>query len=171
MLVLLNGLPATGKSAIAEAVARALPAAWLSVDPIEAAMLRVGIDREHRSDVAAYEVAFVLADAQLATGQHAVVDAVNGYPPVQERWQDLAARHRAGLVVVHTHCSDPALHRARLEGRRRNLHGFPYEPSWADVEAMPATWYVPFPEPDLSLDAVEPLEGNVARAVALVCER
>jgi AAA+ superfamily predicted ATPase len=35
MLVVMTGLPGTGKTAVAEAVARALPAPVFSVDPIE----------------------------------------------------------------------------------------------------------------------------------------
>lgn len=50
MLVVMTGLPGTGKSAVAEAVAKALCAPVFSVDPLEAVLLRAGIDREQRSD-------------------------------------------------------------------------------------------------------------------------
>ena len=65
ILVALTGLPATGKSAIADAIGRALPAPVFSVDPLEAVLNRAGITREHRSGHAAYDLAAMLAEAQL----------------------------------------------------------------------------------------------------------
>lgn len=44
MLIVLAGLPAAGKSAVVEDLGRSLPAAVLSVDPVEAALWRAGID-------------------------------------------------------------------------------------------------------------------------------
>jgi predicted kinase len=46
----MTGLPATGKSVIADVVAGALSAPVFSVDPLEAALLRLGITREQHSD-------------------------------------------------------------------------------------------------------------------------
>jgi predicted kinase len=69
MLVVMTGLPGTGKSAVAEAVAKALRAPVFSVDPLEAVLLRAGIDREQRSDTAAYDLAAALATSQLQLGQ------------------------------------------------------------------------------------------------------
>lgn len=40
------GLPGAGKSAVADALGRALDATVLSVDPVEAAMWRAGVGRD-----------------------------------------------------------------------------------------------------------------------------
>lgn len=165
-LVVMSGLPATGKSAIAHAVARARRWPWFAVDSLEATLLRRGISREQHSDIAAYDLALALAETQMRLGQGVVVDAVNGYPPVQEAWRLLGEACRTRVVVIATVCSDEALHRSRLEGRSRDLDGFIYEPTWEDLWSGYAEWYVPFPAPDLVLDAVESLDDNVARALA-----
>lgn len=55
------------------------PAAVLSVDPIEAALWRCGIERSFATGVASYEVATVLAENQLRLGHAVVADAVNSY--------------------------------------------------------------------------------------------
>ena len=171
MLVVFTGLPGTGKSAIAEAIARELGAPVFSVDPLEATLLRLGITREQRSDVAAYALAHTLADGQLARGQSAVIDAVNGVPAVREQWEALARRWDAPLVWIKTICSDEAAHRARVEGRNRGIEGFVHEPTWDDVEQVRATWYEPFAGEALVLDAVDPLDENISRALDRVGAR
>jgi predicted kinase len=61
MLIVMAGLPGSGKSAVADAVGRALNLPVLSVDPIEAAMCRAGIDRTQPTGLAAYVVAALCA--------------------------------------------------------------------------------------------------------------
>ena len=46
------GLPAAGKSAVAEDLARALDCAVLSVDPVKAAMWRSGVGRDQPTGLA-----------------------------------------------------------------------------------------------------------------------
>lgn len=57
------------------------------------------------------------------------------------------------------------MHRSRLEGRRRNLEGFVYEPTWEEVCSRP--FDIPT-LPHIELDAVIGLATNVARAIAYV---
>lgn len=66
MLVIMSGLPGTGKSAIAEAVAVALPAALVSADPIDVALARAGQPNDQGK--AGYEVMKAIARGQLALG-------------------------------------------------------------------------------------------------------
>lgn len=161
MLVLLSGLPGTGKSTIAQEVARRLPGSWLSVDPIESALLQSGIHPQQPTGLAAYVVAEALADAQLGLGQDVIIDAVNAVEEARVGWRRLAARHGTTLKIVECVCSDLALHRQRLESRKRNLPGL-REPTWPEVEQRRAT-FVPWPEPRLLIDTVRPLETLLAQ--------
>ena len=69
MLVVTAGLPAAGKSTIAEVVGNRLGLPVLSVDPIEAAILSAGIDAEQPTGLAAYLVAEAMAESVLADGE------------------------------------------------------------------------------------------------------
>lgn len=170
MLVVMTGLPGTGKSAIADAVAKALPAPVFSVDPLEAVLLRSGIDREQRSDIAAYDLAAARAASQLQLGQAAVVDAVNAWERLRRWFLGIAEPVGAPAVLIETICSDRRLHRDRFERRDRQIEGWAYEPTWRDVELRMFEYETSSLE-RLVLDAVEPLEENARAAIEYVAAR
>jgi predicted kinase len=162
MLIVVSGLPGSGKSALAGGIGLARAAPVLSVDPIEAAILRAGIERSFETGLAAYTVAEACADAFLAAGLDAVVDSVSSVEPARDMWRSLAARHGAPLRVIV--CSlDPAEARNRIAARQRSL-ALP-EPTEDDLRARAGEW-MPWPEPHLLLDSLEPPEVNLDRALA-----
>jgi predicted kinase len=163
VLVVLAGLPGSGKSALARPLARQLRAALVVVDLLEDAMLRAGVPAGYSTGLAAYLSAEVVADDALAAGVPVVVDAVNAVAPAREQWRALAARRGVPRAVVEVVCSEPAVHRGRLEGRSRGLAL--REPTWADVRARE---YEPWTEPVLRLDSMADAESNLAAALAHV---
>jgi predicted kinase len=165
------GLPGTGKSAIAEKIRERLGYPLISVDPLESAILSAGIDADQPTGLAAYLVAETLASTVLESGSSIIIDAVNAVNPAREQWVNLAARHGAALTFVEIICSDPAIHRERLEKRNRNLPHVS-EPSWHAVEQS-------LDEYDswtgqsavvarITLDSVNPLGANVEAALAFL---
>jgi predicted kinase len=161
-LIILSGLPGTGKSALAEVIAEPLGLPVFSVDPIEAALLASGIEHGFTSGLAAYNVCVTLAQNQLLRGRGVIIDAVNGVEPAKEMWRRLARALGLPLTVLECICSDPGHHRTRLTRRKRGL-GLP-EPSWRDVERRKAEW-VPWKEPVLVVDAMDALTVNAGRAL------
>ena len=162
MLVVVAGLPGSGKSTVAEGIGAALGIPVLSVDPIEAALLRAGIARSFETGLAAYLVAEACADAFLAAGLGAVVDAVSSVDEARAMWRDLAARHATALrVVVCSLDGDEAAR--RIAARRRGL-ALP-EPDPGDLAARATEWS-PWQGPHLALDSLQPAEANVERALA-----
>lgn len=133
ILVVMTGLPGTGKSAIADAVADHIGSPVFSVDPLEATLNRAGITRSAGSDRVAYDLVATLVERELGAGRSAVIDAVNGRQFLRDWWRRIAARHHAKALVVATCCSDSDLHRRRIETRVRDLDGFRYELTWRDV--------------------------------------
>lgn len=117
MLIVISGLPGTGKTTVAAALAARLGAAHLSVDPIEDALLGAGLPRTRETGVAAYEAVRVMAEQNLALGTSVVVDAVNDSEPARETWRTAAASVDAELVFVLLTLADRDEHRRRLEGR------------------------------------------------------
>jgi predicted kinase len=164
-LIVLSGLPATGKSAIADGIARARHVPVLSVDPIESAILRAGIPQTFETGLAAYLIALTLADRNLAAGLDPVIDAVNSVEQAKDWWRELAAKHAVELKIIECVVSDEGIHRTRLASRERGLASG--EPSWADVERRRAEW-TKWTEPHLILDAVDAAEVNLAKALDYV---
>ena len=164
MLVVLSGLPASGKSAIAEELGPRLPAAVLSVDPIEAAICRSGIPQSFETGLAAYEVAAALTESHLRLGLSVIADAVNSLEIAREMWRDAAEQSGAALRVIEVVCREPDVHRQRLESRERDLDGFP-EPTWVDVVARQDEWE-DWNEERLVIDSCQSLTDNVDRALA-----
>jgi len=92
-----------------------------------------------------------------------VIDAVNAVVEAKDWWRELADRFGVPLVVIETVCSDPELHRQRLESRSRVLGAFT-EPSWDAVVRRREEW-MDWTEDRLVLDAVRPIAENLARAI------
>jgi adenylate kinase family enzyme len=164
MWILLSGLPAVGKSALADELGHRLRLPVFSVDPIESAILRAGLAPTFETGLAAYLVVEALTNAQLGRGQGAIVDAVNSVDYAKKMWLQLGARHGDLPRIVECVCSDQALHRARLASRRRGLAPSFREPTWEDVERRRLE-YTAWTEPVLVVDSVAPLESNVERVV------
>jgi predicted kinase len=148
-LIVLAGLPGSGKSTVAEALARHLALPLFSIDPIEAAMWRGGVSRE-QTGIAAYVVAQTLAGEQLRLGHSVIVDAVNPVEAPRAAWRSLAAKYRADLKIIECVCADEAVHRRRIEARVRNIEGMP-EVTWPRVEARRRE-YETWTDPKLTLD-------------------
>jgi predicted kinase len=165
------GLPGTGKSAIAEKIRERHGYPLISVDPLESAILSAGIDADQPTGLAAYLVAEALASTVLESGSSVIVDAVNAVNPAREQWVNLAARHGAALTFVEITCSDPAIHRERLEKRNRNLPHVS-EPTWHAVEQSLDEydeWSGPSAEVDrITLDSVEALSVVVDKALSFI---
>ena len=148
-LIVLSGLPGSGKTVLAEALSRALSVPILSIDSIDAAMWRAGLIRTE-TGVAAYEVAQALADENLRLRHTVIVDAVNPVEAPRAAWRKLAAKHRVSLKIIECVCSDETMHRQRIEGRVRSIAGT-HELTWASLLQRRAE-YEAWTDPRLVLD-------------------
>jgi predicted kinase len=168
LLVVVAGLPGTGKSTLADAIGRHFRAPVFSVDPIEAAIWRSGIARSFETGLAAYEVAATLAEHEMHLGISVVVDAVSSVEIARAMWRSAARRAGAEIRIIEVVCTDERLHRKRLEARQRDIAGF-YEPTWASVQER-RDEYEPWSDDRLILDTIAALDDNLATAFAYVEE-
>jgi predicted kinase len=170
-LVVMAGLPGAGKSTIAEIIGARLGATVVSVDPIESAILRAGIDADQPTGLAAYLVAEQIAEKELESGRTVIVDAVNAAEAARLQWRDLASRTDVRLRVIEVVCSDEAVHRARLEKHKRGLPHLE-EITWRAVEQS-LDGYAPWTGPSsalprITIDSVESIGSNVDAALAFI---
>jgi predicted kinase len=171
VLIAMAGLPGSGKSTIAGVIGGRLRASVISVDPIESAILSAGIDGDQPTGLAAYLVAEKLAEFVIDAGHHVIVDAVNAVGPAREQWVRLARDRGEVLKFIEVICSDPELHRSRLESRGRRLpHAA--EANWNAVEQRvdeyDAWSGASAAVARITLDSVNPLGSNVDAAMAFI---
>lgn len=174
LLVVTAGLPAAGKSTIAEVVGNRLGLPVLSVDPIESAILSAGIDASQPTGLAAYLVAEAMAEGVLANGGGVVIDAVNAVEPARDQWVKLAARQGAMLRFLEVVCSDPEVHRERLAARagRHAVADTAYADTAYAVEQSLDEWEPWTGDaaavPRITLDSVLPLGVNIEQALTFL---
>lgn len=166
VLVLVGGLPGTGKSTLADALASRLHAPVYTKDRIEASLWRDGVKAEQGSWTIAEHLLTTLAGEQLRRGQSAILDTVARTADSRTAWRETAHELGAELRVIECVCRDLVVHRSRIEGRVRGIPGW-YELTWADVEQSRAR-YDAWPEDHLVVDAVAPLVDNAALALQYI---
>ena len=168
VLVIMAGLSGTGKTTLADAVARELGAAVYSHDPIESAILDAGFERSFETGLAAYLVSQRLVSDHLALGQTAIGDACDYIEGARQSWREIADERGVPMLVIECVCSDAGLHRRRVEARDRGLNEAIGEPSWDEVQARVAET-PPWPGA-LVVDSARSLKENVATVLARVRE-
>lgn len=126
MLIILGGLPASGKTTLAKALAVTLPAMHVRVDTIEQAIRAAGIAEP---GPAGYVVAYGIAADNLDAGHIVVADSVNSLSVTRDAWLAVAARTGKPAVEIEVICSDKAEHRRRAETRATDVPGL-VKPGW-----------------------------------------
>ncbi len=171
-LIVMTGLPGTGKSSIAEAVGHELGIPIFAKDWLEAALRRSGLAQESGADhllgYIGYELLSALAERQLRLGQSAILDSVASTESIRDSWRALAAAYGASWYVIECLCSDAAMHRERLRSRKRDIPDWP-ELEWSEVERVQG-YYASWREKRLILDAICPVATNIDRALRYVLQ-
>jgi predicted kinase len=129
MLYIFGGLPGTGKSTLAQSLARDQRAAHLRIDSIEQALCEAG---RLVNGPEGYVVAYHIAIDNLRLGLSVVADAVNPVRVTRASWRDVAARAGAPFVETEVVCSNAAEHRYRVEARSTDIAGFRLA-TWEEV--------------------------------------
>ncbi|CAM5688790.1 AAA family ATPase [Streptomyces purpurascens] len=131
MLVVIGGLPATGKTTLARLLAAEIGAVHLRVDTIEQALVRSGLAR-HPVGPAGYVVGYALAEEQLRQGLTVIAESVNPLAVTRDAWRGAAARAGVPSVEVEVVCSDPVEHRRRVTSRSVDIPDLPL-PDWQRI--------------------------------------
>ena len=129
--MVIGGLPATGKSTIATALAGRTATPYVRVDRIEQAIVAWS-PLSHPLGPVGYAVAYELAQEQLQLGLDVIVECVNPVAATRDGWLDIATTAGAVPIEVEVICSDEAEHRRRVETRMSDVDGLS-KPTWSAV--------------------------------------
>jgi predicted kinase len=172
LLVVVTGLPGPGKSTVGDHAAAALGAPVLAHDWAMSGLrlypvLQAALDTMEPPGHGAvgWSILCALARAQLRRSSSVVLDGVARSPELRQ-CRAVADDEEATLVVILTECTDVAVHRSRIEGRRRRIPHW-YELDGDAVQRPRARFERPEPV-DLVLEATDPLDRNVGRLTDLL---
>jgi predicted kinase len=146
-LVVLAGLPATGKTTIASRLAQQLHAAHVRIDTIEQAVIEATALAQPLGPLG-YLVGYAITADQLRNGVSVVADSVNPIAVTRSAWREIGARHAARTVEVEIICSDLDEHRRRAETRTSSIPGLVL-PTWQEILDRE---YEPWAHPRLVID-------------------
>lgn len=128
MLIILSGLPGTGKTTIARELAQELGAVYLRIDSIEQSLHSAGWPVEGEG----YRVAYAVAEDNLRLGRSVIADCVNPWPLTRSEWRAVADRTGVPALDFEIVCSDAVEHRRRVENRATDITGDRL-PTWQEV--------------------------------------
>jgi len=117
MLVLVCGLPGTGKSTVAERIAELLPARMLRTDVVRKELFPEPT-YEAEESAAVYDELFDRARERLDAGEHVVLDATFRRRKLRERAAAVADDAGVEFRLVRVECAESVV-RERIERRQR----------------------------------------------------
>lgn len=165
MLIILGGLPASGKSTIAQALAVRIGACYLRVDTVEQA-IRSATPPSAVDDVgpAGYVTLYRLAADNLRLGHTVIVDSVNAIEITRQAFRDVAKKTGSRSLEVEVVCSDAAMHRLRAETRRSTVEGWT-PPNWEQIGKRRFEPWKPDLRVDTSLLSVDESVATIIKSL------
>ncbi|GLJ09418.1 hypothetical protein SUGI_0109180 [Cryptomeria japonica] len=123
-MVAMKGHPGSGKSSIAQSLAKSLKWALLDKDDVRDSTLPLQSLVASALNDLSYAVVWRMADTQLKCGTSIIVDSPLSRPHLFQEAAALAAQHGARLLIVECRAGNEEEWRRRLEDRAQR------SPSW-----------------------------------------
>jgi predicted kinase len=162
-LIAFGGLPGTGKTTVAQTLARRLAAVYLRIGTLEQAFIASG-DGQADIGPAGYLAAYAVAGDNLRLGLTVVANSGNSLHITRSAWRNVAIDAGVQIFEIELVCSDAAMHRQGVEGRKADISGFQL-PTWKSVLERQ---YEPWESVNLVVDTAK---VSVEQAVEAIMQR
>lgn len=121
-LIILGGLPGTGKTTIARSLSQKIKATHIRIDTIETS-LRHSFSAYKDINDAGYKVAYDIAKDNLRLGMPVITDSVNALELSREAWRTVAQDTQSTFIEIELICSDTSTHKNRIMTRDCDILG------------------------------------------------
>jgi predicted kinase len=166
MLIVIGGLPGSGKTSLARGLARAIDAVHLRIDTIEQALRGAAADRD--VGASGYLVGYGIAADNLALGRTVIADCVNPLEGTRAAWRAVGERAGVAVIEVEVRCSDVDEHRRRVATRTTDIPGLEL-PTWDEIQRRT---YEPWTGTHLTIDTAQrTVEQSVTELYACLLAR
>jgi len=131
VLYIFSGLPAVGKTTLAQMLARHTKALYLRIDTVEQGLrdlCHVHVQGE------GYRLSYRVADDNLRLGNDVIADSCNPIELTRKEWQQVAKDSKATFVDIEVICSNVTEHRDRAETRDSTIKGLVL-PKWEQIKS------------------------------------
>jgi predicted kinase len=128
MLILICGLPATGKSTVAKRLSKALGTEVLRTDIVRRELIKDPSYTQGEKDFI-YKAVFLIADYLIKNDVNVIIDGTFYKESLRKRARDIARKRGKRFFLIESRCPEDIVLK-RLENRKRNLRS----PSDADVD-------------------------------------
>jgi len=159
-LVVLSGLPGSGKSYFCRRLACRYPMARLESDALRKALfgqLTYSADESRRL----FSACHLVLSRLLTRGIAAIFDATNLREVHRRQVYRIADNHKAKLILVHLQAS-PAVVHERLEARVKGLHSQDLSDAGPEVYERMQRDVEPIGRPHISVDTSADIEPTIA---------
>lgn len=164
-LIVIGGLPGTGKSTLANALSKRMNVPVFSKDDLEAAVARKGLASNKKMLGVGYEIMEALSKRSLENNNSAIFDFIASRSRVEELWPSLLESNFKYIACI---CSNQEIHKERVCVRERSIPGW-YELTWQDILSIQSSYQSLKPE-SLVLDSVNNLNTNIKLAIETILQ-
>lgn len=128
-LYIFSGLPASGKSTLAQRLSKEIQAAYFRIDTIEQGVYDLC---KFKVTSEGYRLSYRIIADNLKLGVSCIADSCNPIRLTRKEWRDVATGAGVRFVDIEVVCSDAEEHQRRVQSRRGDLKGMSI-PTWDQV--------------------------------------